>query len=231
MNQNILFLGIKNMLYAGSIFSVFTLLFFFSVPVVAQQFPSDLWHEGKIILLEGDTLKGNIKYDLQQDLVQYGIADQRTTAFSARKVLFFEIFDTSVRKYRQFFALPFTTTAGYKAPVFFELLEEGKMTLLSRESVEYRTYSSPYYMGSYSRLVLVYRYYFLDEKGNISEFTGNKNDLLNLMNKKSDEVEKYIKANKLSSMINMTSQELLPTIIHCLEPSVLDFDVRSALNN
>jgi len=197
MKQNFLFLTIKSMLYTGNFSSVFVLLFFLSVTVVAQQFPSDLWHEGKIILLEGDTLKGNIKYDLQQDLVQYGIADQRTTAFSARKVLFFEIFDTSVRKYRQFFALPFTTTSGYKAPVFFELLEEGKMTLLSRESVEYRTYSSPYYMGSYSRLVLVYKYYFLDEKGNISEFTGNKNDLLDLMNKKSDEVEKYIKANKL----------------------------------
>ena len=197
MRQNILFLSIKTMLQTGNFSSVFVLLFFLSAPAVAQQFPSDLWHEGKIILLEGDTLKGNIKYDLQQDLVQYGVADQRTTAFSARKVLFFEIFDTSVRKYRQFFALPFTTTSGYKAPVFFELLEEGKMTLLSRESVEYRTYSSPYYMGSYSRLVLVYKYYFLDEKGNITEFTGNKNDLLDLMKKKSDEVEKYIKANKL----------------------------------
>jgi hypothetical protein len=52
-------------------------------------------------------------------------------------------------------------------------------------------------MGSYSRLVLVYKYYFLDDKGDISEFTGNKNDLLNLMKAKSDEVEKYIKANKL----------------------------------
>ena len=197
MNQNILFLKFRNLVCAGNFFGAVILFFFLSFSVVAQQFPSDLWHEGKIILLEGDTLKGNIKYDLQQDLVQYGMADQRTTAFSARKVLFFEIFDTSVRKYRQFFALPFTTTSGYRAPVFFELLEEGKMTLLSRESVEYRTYSSPYYMGSYSRLVLVYKYYFLDEKGNISEFTGNKNDLLDLMNKKSEEVEKYIKANKL----------------------------------
>jgi hypothetical protein len=196
MSRNI-FLSFKNIRYAGKLLGVWGILFFLALPALAQQFPSDLWHEGKIILLEGDTLKGNVKYDLQQDLVQYGIADQRTTAYSARKVLFFEIFDTSVRKYRQFFALPFTTTSGYKAPVFFELLEEGKMTLLSRESVEYRTYSSPYYMGSYSRLVLVYKYYFLDEKGNISEFTGNKNDLLDLMNKKSDEVEKYIKANKL----------------------------------
>ena len=135
-------------------------MIFFCAEVIAQKFPSDLWHEGKIVLLEGDTLRGSVKYDLQQDLVQYGVANQRTTAFSARKVLFFEIFDNSVRSYRQFFALPFTTTSGYKAPVFFELLEEGKMTLLSRESVEYRTYNSPYYMGSYSRLVLVHNTIF-----------------------------------------------------------------------
>jgi hypothetical protein len=173
------------------------ILFYSFQDAVAQKFPSDLWHEGKIVLLEGDTLRGSVKYDLQQDLVQYGVANERTTAFSARKVLFFEIFDNSTRRYRQFFALPFTTTSGYKAPVFFELLEEGKMTLLSRESVEYRTYNSPYYMGSYSRLVIVYKYYFLDDKGEISEFTGNKNDLLNMMKNKGDEVEKYIKANKL----------------------------------
>lgn len=178
-------------------FALPVLLIFFCADAAAQKFPSDLWHEGQIVLLEGDTLRGSVKYDLQQDLVQYGVANERTTAFSARKVLFFEIFDNSVRRYRQFFALPFTTTSGYKAPVFFELLEEGKMTLLSRESVEYRTYNSPYYMGSYSRLVLVHKYYFLDDKGNISEFTGNKNDLIQLMKNKGDEVEKYIKTNKL----------------------------------
>jgi len=142
-------------------------------------------------------LRGLIKYDLQQDLIQYNLSDKRTEAFSARKILFFEIFDTSVHKYRQFFALPYTTGTSYRAPVFFELLEEGKMTLLSRESLEYRTYNSPYYMGAYSRQVLVNKYFFLDADGNITEFTGNKSDLLNLMGKKSNEVEKYIKANKL----------------------------------
>lgn len=197
MIEKIFLSGIQSRASANSLCRFFVLFFLTAPGAHAQQFPSDLWHEGKIVLLEGDTLRGSVKYDLQQDLVQYGVANQRTTAFSARKVLFFEIFDTSVRKYRQFFALPFTTTAGYKAPVFFELLEEGKMTLLSRESVEYRTYNSPYYMGSYSRLVLVFKYFFLDERGNIAEFTGNKNDLLDLMDKKSDEVEKYIKANKL----------------------------------
>lgn len=174
------------------------LCLFVNVSSFAQQFPADFWHEGKIVLLEGDTLRGNIKYDLQQDIIQYAVADQRTTAFSARKVLFFEIFDQTVRRYRSFYALPYSTNGtSYKVPVFFELLEEGKMTLLSREAVEYKTYTSPYYMGSYSRLVLVYKYYFLDEKGNINEFKGNKNDLLDMMKNKSDQVEKYIKSNKL----------------------------------
>ncbi|MFZ6010583.1 MAG: hypothetical protein ACOYXT_09565, partial [Bacteroidota bacterium] len=112
-------------------------------------------------------------------------------------VLFFEIFDSSVHKYRQFYALPFATASGYRAPVFFELLEEGKMTLLTREALEYKTYNSPYYIGSYSRLVLVNKYFFMQENGDIEEFTGNKNDLLNLMGKKSEEVEKYIKSHRL----------------------------------
>lgn len=163
----------------------------------AQNWPFELWHEGKMVLLSGDTLKGMIKYDLQQDLVQYALRDQKAEVFSARKILFFEIFDEDIHKYRRFFALPFTTTNGYRAPVFFELLEEGKMTLLAREFLEYKTYSSPYFVGSYSRLVLGHKYFFLKENGDIEEFTGNKNDLLDLMGKRSEEVEKYIKENRL----------------------------------
>jgi hypothetical protein len=164
----------------------------------AQEWPSDMWHDGKVVLLEGDTLKGVIKYDLQQDLVQLTTSVTSVTAYTARKVLFFEIFDKTVRRYRQFFALPYTTQSGYRAPIFFELLTEGKLTLLARESIEMRTYSSMYYYGSsYSRPVLVYKYYFLSEEGNIEEFTGNKNDLLDMMGKRSEDVEKYIRSNKL----------------------------------
>jgi hypothetical protein len=169
----------------------------FSGASIAQNWPFELWHEGKVVLLTGDTLTGLVKYDLQQDLVQYNLPDKKTEAYTARKVLFFEIFDGTVHRYRQFFALPFSTTGNYKAPVFFELLEEGKMTLLSREGIEYRTYNSPYYVGSYTRQVLVYKYFFLEENGTITEFVGNKSDLLNMMGRRSEDVEKYMKANRL----------------------------------
>jgi len=168
-----------------------------TVRLYAQRWPSEMWHDGKVVLLEGDTLKGEIKYDLQQNLIQYNLPNRRTEAFSSRKVLFFEIFDNTVRKYRQFFALPYTNPTRYKATVFFELLVEGKLTLLAREAIEYKTYSSPYYLGSYSRQVLVNKYFFMDNEGNISEFDGNKGDLLNLMGNKADAVEKYIKGNRL----------------------------------
>jgi hypothetical protein len=181
------------------ILSIRFFLFFSLLPWVVngQKWPFELWHDGKIVLAEGDTLKGLVKYDLQQDLVQYSLDDKRVEAFTAKRILFFEIFDTSVHKYRQFYSLPYQTSAGYTAPIFFELLEEGKMTLLAREALEMRSYNSPYYIGTYSRMVLVNKFFFLDEKGKITQFMGSKKDLLDLMGKKADDVDKFIKANRL----------------------------------
>ncbi len=177
-----------------------SILFFilYTVAANAQQFPSDLWHEGKIVLEDGDTLRGNVKYDLQNDLLQYEKGGS-LESFTARKVLFFEIFDKTVKRYRQFYSLPYTTSGQYKAPVFFELVSEGKMTLLCRESLEYRSYpSSFYYYGSTNRLVLVNKFFFLNEKGVIEPFTGKKGDLIYLMGNMGDPVEKYMKTNKLN---------------------------------
>lgn len=177
----------------------FVAIFFLFAGIVQaqQQWAFELWHDGKIVLVSGDTLKGLVKYDLQQDIVQYNSQRGSIEAFSARKVLFFEIFDTTVGKYRHFFALPYNATTGYRAPVFFELLAEGKMTLLSRESLEYRTTSSPYSFGSFSRLVLVNKYYLLEENGTIVEFVGKKTELMTLMGKRAEAVEDYMKQNKL----------------------------------
>jgi hypothetical protein len=176
-------------------FSTFFLLL--SAATYSQHWAFELWHEGKVVLDKGDTLRGLVKYDLQQDLVQYTLADKKAEVYTARKVLFFEIFDETVHKYRQFFALPYGNPTGYKTPMFFELLEDGQLTLLARESLEYKTYSSPYNIGSASRLVLVYKFFFLKENGEIEEFQGNKNDLISLMGKSGKQVHKYIKTNRL----------------------------------
>ena len=162
-----------------------------------RNWPSELWHEGKVVLLAGDTLRGLVKYDFQQNLVQYVVNNSKAEIYHARKVLYVEIFDETVHKYRKFFALPYSNASNYKAPIFFELLEEGKMTLLSRELLEYKTYNNAFYGGSYSRLVQIYYYYLLKDDGSLEDFKGNKNDLLALMGNKGKTVEKYMKANRL----------------------------------
>jgi hypothetical protein len=176
-------------------------MLFFLTPIVLsaqqQQFAADLWHPGKIVLEGGDTLKGQLKYNLQNDVVQLQ-SHGRLETYTPRKIVFFEIFDQTVKRYRGFYSLPYTNAGQYKAPVFFELMEEGKMTLLCRESMEYKTYSSNYYYGSYTRLVLVNKFFFLKEDGSIVPFTGNKNDLLELMGTNGDNVKKYARQKKLN---------------------------------
>jgi hypothetical protein len=175
------------------------IIFFLSQSATSfAQYPSELWHEGKVVLESGDTLRGMIKYDFQQDLVQYALKDQKAEVFTARKILFFEIYEVAIHQYRRFFALPYATQTGYKAPIFFELLEEGKMTLLAREFLEYKSYRSMYF-GMYTKLVLSYRYYFLNDKGEITEFNGTRNDLLQLMGNKADAVETFMRKNHLKT--------------------------------
>lgn len=178
-------------------FFFLSLLLHFSFTLSAQEFAFEYWHEGKIVLESGDTLTGNVKYDMQTDLVQIQINDKYET-YTARKVLFVEIFDKTIKRYRRMYSLPYNTSGEYRAPVFFELLEEGKITLLCREALEYRTISSSfYYYSNYSRLTIVYKYFLLKENGDIVPFVGNRNDWLGLMNDRREEVVKFARSNRL----------------------------------
>jgi len=175
------------------------------------QFPSELWHEGKIVLVNGDTIKGNIKYDLDRDIVQIH-NKQGTEAYTAKKLLYFNFLGEISRQYRQFYALPFRITSEYKTPVFFEVLFEGKMTLLAREFITIKTssYGNVGILGnSYSRQVLAHRFYFLNDSGNIVRFQGNKRQLYQILKNRESEVKQFIKRNRLkyddkSDMIHLT---------------------------
>lgn len=176
----------------------------------AQQWAFELWHDGTIVLESGDTLKGQVKYDLRQDVIQFTDKKGTVEAYTARKVLFCEIFDKTVEQYRQFYALPYYATSGYRTPVFFELIAEGKLTVLCRENLENQTMSSPYYYGgSYSRVILVYKYFMLKENGDIVDFSTRKSDFMMLMGKYADNVNDYMKDNKLK----LDNKQDLPKII------------------
>lgn len=176
----------------------FCFAFFVISNSVHAQWAFELWHEGRVVLETGDTLRGQVKYDLQQDLIQFQNKKETVEALTARKVVFCEIFDKTVGQYRQFYSIPYSTTSGYKTPVFFELIGEGKLTVLCRERLESQTSSSPYYYGStYSRTVLVNKYYLLKENMEITEMSTRKADFLHLLGKHAEDMNDYMKDNKL----------------------------------
>jgi hypothetical protein len=186
----------KNRLLCATVF--FVAIFNFTH---AQQFPSELWYDGKLVLMEGDTVSGKLKYDFDMDMVQVN-AFNTVRTYSARKILYFEIYDTRSGAHRRFYSLPFNVEPTYKTPIIFEVLYEGKLSLLSREvvvtesvpSYSYYGYRQPMYA---SRARLDYVYYFLDTKGGIQRYFMKRPELMNFVKDKSPQVRQYMKKHKL----------------------------------
>ena len=179
--------------------TIFVLL---SLNVLSQEFPSELLHEGKVTLVNGDTLKGKIKYDLENDLIQI-VVNNTIQTFSARKIAFFSIYDASVDMYRSFYSIPYEIQPNYEIPLLFEVLYEGQLSLLAREVIV--TETVPQYSYAYrssvnmTRTKLAYEFYFLDQKGNFVKYNLKKPQLYELMSRKEPQIKNYIKKNKLKT--------------------------------
>lgn len=173
----------------------------FTLSLSAQTFSSDFFHEGFMVTTQKDTIKGSLKYDLDANILTV-IHEGRTKSFSSHKVFYFEIFDSILNNYRQFYSIPFKVNFDYKIPVFFELVYEGKLSLMAREHIISQTVnnSSAYWGGGNStRLVIEYSFYFMDSEGEITYYSGKKKELLTLMRKKQSDVKDFIKDNRLNT--------------------------------
>lgn len=175
---------------------IFLLVSFFATR--GQQFSNEVWHDGFLVTMEDDTVRGLLKYDMEANVVQL-IQNNVVKTYSSHKVFYFEIFDQLVKNYRQFYSVPYHVNYDYEIPIIFEVLYEGPLSLLSREAVVQETVSSgaAYWAGSYVRDKMAYTFYFLDKEGSIKRYTGKKADLMAIMSKKSGDVKNFIKKNKL----------------------------------
>lgn len=168
---------------------------------LAQYFPSEVWHEGQVTLLSGEKLDGKIKYNFEADLIQINV-NNRIQTFSARKILFFEIMDEEIGRYRQFYALPFNIRPNYRVPMIFEVLYENTLSLMSREKIVQEAVPQFGYFnylgnGPATRFRLDFDYYFLNAQGEITPYTEKKDDLYQILSKHRDKVEQYVKENRL----------------------------------
>jgi hypothetical protein len=169
----------------------------------AQEFPSRILHEGYLVTVDEDTIRGLVKYDMESDIVQVVIAQDQVKTFTSKKILYFEIYDKTLKNYRQFYSLPYQVRLDYKTQSLFEVLYEGPLTLLVKEKIVMVSdpYNQSYFSGpNISREKLAYTYFFIDQKGEMTEYTsGKKADLMVILKKNPDKIRDYIKKNHLKT--------------------------------
>jgi len=163
---------------------------------VGQTLSPDLWHAGKVVLDSGDTLQGLVKYD-PHDLLQVKHQNQ-LESFSPKKVTAFEIFDQSCKQKRIFYSLPYALGGDYKSPVFFEVMSQGRITLLAREAISVTTISTAHigYPPRRRRVVEI-KYFLLKENGEIEPFHATRDSWLELTSSKMAQVQIFVTTHKL----------------------------------
>lgn len=168
-----------------------------------QDLPNEMWHPGYIVLESEDTLKGRIQYDFESNIIQYR-EDKRIQTFTSQNVLFFSFHCQYFKRLRSVYSIPYQLKGRMNTPVFFEILEEGKLTLMAREYVTVENnnrFTSRYRMPTDfgAREILTYNYFLLTDDGEIHKYSERKRDLYPYFGKLQEEMKKYIKSNKLKS--------------------------------
>lgn len=169
-----------------------------STPVFAQNFSKEYWHTGEVYLFTEESIKGSIRYDLDQNNITIRTPDNKLRSYNASQVEQFWIEDELQKRVRYFYALPQITKDDYRVLYFFELLTEGKITLLCRESFVVRQagYYSPYMWGGWanggSYVVQEDDYFLLNNEGNVADVEEDREAIMRLFGEKKEVMELYL---------------------------------------
>lgn len=182
--------------------------------VFSQDLSTEVWHKGTIVLKTSDTLRGVIKYNIEENILQYRYSNKMIT-LSPNKIISFFFYDELLKLNRYFKSLEYSPYSSYKPELFFEVLVVGELSLLAREYISYETRmindpfltNDPYYnMYSNSasnyvtRKVVNYNFYFFDHQSkdqNVVLYNERKKDLYRLMDDKENEIKEFIKDRKI----------------------------------
>jgi hypothetical protein len=187
------------------LFLIFVCLSALSMAQGKNQFPSKIWHKGTLVLTDGTAYNGLLKYDLESNMLQ--LQTESVITFTASSVSSFDIYDEIYDGIRKFYSLPYALNGDYQTPIFFEILTQGDhIALLCREYIATDTRG----MNNWGNLAmnplwgpqnmsgfrLAFTYYFL-KNGRLEKFTGKKNELFDMLPGFDDELQLYMKKNRL----------------------------------
>ena len=172
------------------------------------------WPKGKVVLVSGDTLYGALTYYRTQDVINVLHEDGALSSLSPVNVEYFVAQEMPSGRSYTFRTLRWDMGKAYsdfKKPTFFEVLNQGALTLIMRESYIRRDagnmsglrnnyfYDPAFYQTGGANFTDQVRelYYILLPNGEIVGLRNLRKDLHALFGDKSKEVKSYVKSNKL----------------------------------
>lgn len=172
--------------------------FLFNTLLFAQEFPSEYWHKGSIILKQGDTLQGTLKYNLSENLLlfqkQKGYATYRPS-----EVLAFSFFDALDSIPRHFSSQEVFINEQYQLEMFFELLLVNKQNLFARERIQLSRQAAMASQGfMISDYELGFDYYYLSQDSlYLQPIRNTRKGLYFLFGEHKDQMKKFMKSHKI----------------------------------
>jgi hypothetical protein len=206
----------KKMKFAALSFVVLFQLFSTELNAQIKYNPGEVqvWKEGSVVLLSGDTIAGSIAYHCREDVVEITKEDLSISTFSAVNVDHFTVINDYTGKEQLFRTLYWDQgkeNTDFKKPSFFEQLNEGNFTLIIREEYVQRNTGTASATGPYGKEYDIRSstngyfvnevkplYYILMPDGDIVKLKRTRKDFLDLCGKKSRQVKRYAQKNKLS---------------------------------
>ncbi|MBB6327499.1 hypothetical protein FHS59_003142 [Algoriphagus iocasae] len=182
------------------------MLFSGALSLLAQDhFPSQIWHNGTIYGIDGNTYAGLVKYDLENNVVQ--LQTETISTFTASNVSHFEIHNNSNDGKRSFYSLPYDQNGENETLIFFEVLSEGNdIALLSREYIltYYKDLGTKGVIGmnprngpkTFTGYRLAFNYYFF-KNGKIEPYSLNPKDLYTMLPGHDEEIKHFMRKNGL----------------------------------
>lgn len=157
-----------------------------------------LWCDGKLLLENGQTLEGELSYDLKFEVVRVK-NNGMTQAFTAESIAYFELFDPIKQIHRKYVSVDTPVYPNYQRRAFFEVISHGELAMLRKSEYVRRPRITEDMRAPhiYLNTVCKHTYFMHEENSGLTLINDFEEEILPLMHRYEDEVEKYIKRCKL----------------------------------
>ncbi|WKN45133.1 hypothetical protein [Tunicatimonas pelagia] len=156
-----------------------------------------VWCFGKITLDNNVILEGKISYDLKFEAIKVK-TDDLVRTYTAENITNFEIFDPIKYRHRKYVAVDHVMKEGYKRKTFFEVLSDGKISILRKSKYVRRPRVTEDYRAPHVYLNAVCRHtYYVYQGDKFVEIEDFVSQVMPMMTSHQEEVTSYVKQCKL----------------------------------